>query len=51
MTGHSLGKVNALLKETEVDSSDFIIKNDRDIESYFDLEKMDEIDDMDGLET
>ncbi len=51
MTGHSLGKVNALVKETEIDPNSDKLESAKEAESFYDMEEMEKINDMDGLET
>jgi archaellum biogenesis ATPase FlaH len=51
MTGHSLGKVNALVKETVIDPNIIKPESAQDTEAFYNTEEMDEINDMDGLET
>ncbi len=51
ITGYALGKVNSLLNVTEVDPNDFKLESDQAVNSFYDTQKMDEISDMDGIDS
>ncbi|MCA1623771.1 MAG: hypothetical protein LC778_08200 [Acidobacteria bacterium] len=47
--GWSLGKVNALLNETEIDQNGVKPGSDQDVRTSYDIEGVEKINDMDGL--